>query len=93
MSDYFNSLKDDDRDRERYEVKLNAIGLQLDKDPYHDEHDYEANMTSGVQTYFAYFYCMTGCYCGNNLMLTTVLQEDGEVNEDWNQKYTVESLC
>jgi len=60
MSDYFNSLKDDGR--ERYEVKLNAIGLQLDKDPYHGERDYEANITSGVQTYFAYFIARLGVY-------------------------------
>ena len=32
MSEYYSSLKDEDKGR--YEEKLNTIGLLLDKDPY-----------------------------------------------------------
>ena len=70
MSDYFNSLKDEDK--ERYEAKLNAIGLQLDKDPYRGEHEYEADMTSWPPVehghIFAYFIARPGVYTFEQLL-------------------------
>ena len=57
MDEYYSSLKDEDKGR--YEEKLNAIGLRLDKDPYLGENDYEADMTSWPPVeyghIFAYF--------------------------------------
>ena len=74
MSDYFNSLKDEDK--ERYEAKLNAIGLQLGI-------LIEVNMTMR-QTWpveyrhiFAYFIARPGVYTFEqllSLMVTIILQ-------------------
>jgi len=70
MSEYFDSLKDDDK--ERYEAKLNAIGLQLEKDPYRGECDYEADMTSWPLVeyghIFAYFIARPGVYTFEQLL-------------------------
>ena len=70
MSEYFDSLRDDDK--ERYEAKLNAIGLQLEKDPYGGEHDYEADMTSWPPVeyghIFAYFIARLGVYTFEQLL-------------------------
>ena len=70
MSEYFDSLKDDDK--ERCKAKLNAIGLQLEKDPYRGERDYEADMTSWPPVehghIFAYFIARPGVYTFEQLL-------------------------
>jgi len=70
MSEYFDSLRDDDK--ERYEAKLDAIGLQLEKDPYGGERDYKADMTSWPPVeyghIFAYFITRLGVYAFEQLL-------------------------
>ena len=65
MSDYYNSLKDENKGR--YEEKLNTIGLWLDEDPYLGENGYVADMTSWPPVEYGHiriclFHCTIGCY-------------------------------